>query len=51
LSDKEITLVQFKRLAMTSGIYAYERYLDASTLPEWTDTAVAWVKDRVEPDK
>jgi len=45
-----ITAAQFKRLARESGIYAFERYLDAETTPDWTKPAVAWVKDGVDPD-
>jgi hypothetical protein len=41
---------QFKRLAQQSGIYSYERYIDASTVPDWTKTAVAWVREGVDPD-
>jgi hypothetical protein len=50
VKDK-VTSLQFKRLAMTSGIYSFERYLDATTWPNWTDTAVAWVRDGIDPDK
>jgi hypothetical protein len=41
---------QFKRLAQQSGIYSYERYIDASTVPDWTKAAVAWVREGVDPD-
>jgi hypothetical protein len=46
-----ITAAQFKRLAHASGIYAFERYLDAESTPDWSRTAVAWVKDGTDPDK
>jgi len=46
-----ITAAQFKRLARESGIYAFERYLDAENTPDWTKPAVAWVKDGVDPDR
>ena len=46
-----ITTFQFKRLAQQSGIYAFERYIDASKDGEWTKTAVAWVKDGIDPDQ
>ena len=50
VKDK-VTALQFKRLAMTSGIYAFERYLDATASPNWNDTATAWVRDGADPDK
>jgi hypothetical protein len=46
-----ITAAQFKRLAKESGIYAFERYLDAEQTPDWTKPAVAWVKEGVDPDR
>ena len=46
-----VTTLQFKRLAQQSGIYAFERYIDASKTQDWTKVAVAWVKDGVDPDK
>ncbi len=45
-----IIAMQFKRLAKESGIYAFERYIDAEAHPDWTKTAVAWVKDGTDPD-
>jgi hypothetical protein len=35
---------------MRSGINAYERYIDASAIPDWTQAAVAWVREGVDPD-
>ncbi|MBI5091729.1 MAG: hypothetical protein HZB26_04700 [Candidatus Hydrogenedentes bacterium] len=46
-----VTTIQFKRLAQQSGIYAFERYIDASATPEWAKVAVAWVRDAVDCDK
>jgi len=45
-----ITAMQFKRLAKESGIYAFERYVDASAIPDWKKTALSWVKDGIDPD-
>jgi len=45
-----ITTMQFKRLAKQSGIYAFERYIDADATPDWTKPAVDWVKDAIDPD-
>lgn len=45
-----ILTLQFKRLAQESGIYAWERYLDASRNPDWSEAAVKWVRDGTDPD-
>jgi hypothetical protein len=42
--------MQFKRLAQESGIYATERYIDASYFSNPIDIAVKWVKDGIDPD-
>jgi hypothetical protein len=44
-----ITTTQFRRLAKESGIDAWERYIDASRNPEWSEAAVRWVRDGEEP--
>ena len=43
--------LQTKRLSKESGIYAYERYFDASNDPDWEKHAGAWVKSGIDPDK
>jgi hypothetical protein len=48
--NNTVTTLQFKRLAKESGIYQWERYIDASKSPNWVDTAVAWVRDGRDPD-
>ena len=48
--NSKVTTMQFMRLAKESGIYAFERYLDASAMADWGKVAVAWVKDGVDPD-
>jgi hypothetical protein len=42
--------VQFKRIALQSNIYDWERYLDASTLVNWEQLALDWVRHAVDPD-
>lgn len=49
--DNPTTTIQFKRLAQESGIYAFERYIDASVTPDWSKVAVDWVKSGIDPDK
>ena len=49
LNSKEIC-EQFKNLAVQSGIYATERYVDASVHSNPVDIAIDWVKDGIDPD-
>lgn len=49
--DNPTTTFQFKRLAKESGIYAFERYIDASIMPDWSQAAVDWVNSGIDPDK
>jgi hypothetical protein len=42
--------MQIQRLAKEAGMYAYERYFDESTQPEWESLALAWIVDGVDPD-
>jgi hypothetical protein len=41
---------QFKNLAVQSGIYVTERYLDASSTSDAVGRAIDWVKNGVDPD-
>ena len=50
LQNPVITL-QFKRLATETGIYAWERYFDASKTPDWEAKATAWLTAGIDPDK
>ncbi len=49
--NNNVTAMQFKRLAKDSGIYQWERYIDASSTSNWTNVAVSWVRDGIDPDK
>ncbi len=42
---------QFKRLAQSSGIYQWERYIDASTHPDFEKKAEDWIRFGSDPDK
>ena len=42
-------LTQLKMLALTSGIYEEERYLDTTTQPDCESKALAWVISGQEP--
>ena len=50
LNDPDTTK-QFKQLAVVSGIYAFERYIDASTNPNWASIAKSWVVHAIDPDR
>ena len=47
--EDPITTIQFMRLAKLSGIFKYERYIDASADEDWRQTARNWVRDAVTP--
>jgi hypothetical protein len=49
--DSPLMTMQAKRLSKGSGIYAFERYIDASSDPDWEKHAVAWVKSGIDPDQ
>ena len=45
-----ITKMQIVRLAKEVGMYAYERYFDASADPQWEAKAKAWIEHGTDPD-
>ncbi len=45
-----LVTMQFKKIAQESGIYAWERYVDAGSNANWEADGVAWVRDGVDPD-
>ena len=47
--DDAITTIQFMRLARKSGIFKYERYIDASAHRDWLAEARNWVRHAVAP--
>jgi hypothetical protein len=49
--NSPLMTMQAKRLSKGSGIYVFERYLDASNDPNWEKHALAWVKLGIDPDK
>ncbi|HXX62246.1 MAG TPA: hypothetical protein VEO56_00505 [Bacteroidota bacterium] len=46
-----VIALQFKRLAQESGIYQWERYIDASKSSAWEKIAEAWIVNGIDPDK
>jgi hypothetical protein len=49
LASTVVTL-QFKRIAQETGIYAWERYLDSSSVPDWEAKGIGWIRDSIDPD-
>lgn len=49
LRDK-ITMMQFKGIAKETGIYEWERYIDANAEPNWEEVGLDWILNAVDPD-
>jgi hypothetical protein len=41
---------QFKRLAQSSGIYKWERYINATSFPKFEAVAENWIAKGIDPD-
>lgn len=48
--DSPITTMQFKRFAKETGIYEWERYIDASNNPNWEKVGIDWIRNGIDPD-
>jgi len=46
-----MTKLQFTRIARETGIYQWERYIDASAVADWEKKGEAWVIYKIDPDK
>jgi hypothetical protein len=42
---------QFRQLAKDSGVYRFERYINADEDPDWLEHALAWLESQVDPDQ
>ncbi len=49
--NSAVLKMQFNRLAKESGIYQWERYIDASATADWESVATKWLTDAIDPDK
>ncbi len=49
--SNDIVAMQFMRIAKQTGIYEWERYVDASTEPNWEQVALDWIIDAEDPDR
>ena len=47
--DDAITTIQFMRLARKSGIFKFERYINASEHRDWLARARNWVRHAIAP--
>jgi len=47
--DNPLSHMQITRLARSTGVFAQERYLDASNDPAWEQKALAWLTEGREP--
>ncbi len=48
--SSKIVKMQFQRIAEETGIYKWERYIDASTEPDWEKAGIDWIIRAVDPD-
>ena len=42
---------QFRQLAKDSGVYRYERYINAAEDPDCLKHALEWVQRQIDPDE
>lgn len=49
--SNEVTALQMKGIARCSGVYEWERYIDASTVDNWREVGENWVIHGIDPDK
>lgn len=48
--NSAIVTMQFKRIAQQTGIYAWERYLNAKAEPNWQKMGENWLTKAIDPD-
>lgn len=48
--DSAVLTLQFRRLAKESGIYDWERYINAGDVEDWQRQALEWLLEGVDPD-
>jgi len=49
LNGMGLTL-QFRRLAIVSGVYQWERYIDGSSITNWEQVGIDWLTKEIDPD-
>ena len=50
IHDSCLNEMQFKRIAQVTGIYKWERYINASSVNDWEETGINWVDNGIDPD-
>ena len=48
--NNSTTMVQFKRIALQTNVYEFERYLDATAEPNWEEIGLKWLTEGIDPD-
>lgn len=48
--ESALLTMQFKRIAKETGIYRWERYIDASSQAEWESIGLKWILNGTDPD-
>jgi hypothetical protein len=48
--ENSIIAMQFKKIAKETGIDQWERYIDASSNPNWEDAGLNWIVSSKEPE-
>ena len=46
-----VVAAQFRRIGGETGIGRWERYIDASSIPDWREVGMAWLLDGVDPEE
>ncbi|PZX19214.1 hypothetical protein LX69_00881 [Breznakibacter xylanolyticus] len=49
--NSAIVTMQFKRIAQETGIYDWERYINAKAEPNWQKMGENWLTKAIDPDK
>jgi len=49
LNSATVTM-QFKKIAKDTGIYQWERYIDASKVSNWEEIGKNWIEKAIDPD-
>ena len=48
--DSSLVKMQLQRIAKETGIYEWERYIDASSITDWESAGINWISKGIDPD-
>jgi hypothetical protein len=48
--NSPVIAAQFRRIAWETGIGQWERYIDASSVPDWEEVGMDWLLKEVDPE-